>query len=235
MRVSCVWRSEHRLRHREHACGGLQPLKRKLYGFNYSLLLLCALAVTGCGATRPSKYYELTIPDNAADPPAANAYPVSILVGPLNASHLYREDHIVYGSSGENMGTYEYQRWAEPPTEMIQDVIYRSLRSSARYRSVESLRSSTRGDYLLHGHLYDFKEITGSPMAGRLSIELELRDTKTGATVWTHLYNHDEAASGKDVPAVVAALNRNVHRAASEFAANLDQYFSTHPPTAPAQ
>ncbi len=207
-------------------------LRRAPSGFTFVALLCILLA--GCGAARPSKYYQLTIPgDNAADPPAANAYPVSILVGPLNASHLYREDHIVYGSSGENMGTYEYQRWAEPPAEMIQDVIYRSLRSSGRYRSVESLRSSTRGDYLLHGHLYDFKEITGSPMAGRLSIELELRDTKTGATVWTHLYNHDEPASGKDVPAVVAALNRDVHRAATEFAASLDQYFASRPPTPP--
>ncbi len=200
-----------------------------------TVALLCAL-LAGCGAARPSKYYQLTIPgDNAADPPAANAYPVSILVGPLNASHLYREDHIVYGSSGENMGTYEYQRWAEPPAEMIQEVIYRSLRASGRYRSVESLRSSTRGDYLLHGHLYDFKELTGSSMAGRLSIELELRDTKTGATVWTHLYNHDEPVSGKDVSAVVAALNRNVHRAAAEFAASLDQYFTNRPPATPAQ
>src|SRR5260370_40836887 len=106
------------------------------------------------------------------------------------------------------MGVYEYQRWVEPPAEMIQDVIFRSLRSSGRYRSVEALRSSTRGDYLLHGHLYDFKEITGSPMAGRPSSKLELRDTKTGATVWTHLYNHDEPASRQHVPAVVAALTR---------------------------
>ncbi len=156
-------------------------------------------------------------------------------MGPLSASHLYREDHIVYSSSGENMGFYEYQRWAEPPTEMIQQVLFRSLRVSGRYRSVYSLRSSIRGDYLLHGHLYDFKEISGSSMAGRVSIELELRDTKTGATVWTHLYNHDEPVSGKDVSAVVAALNRNVHRAAAEFAASLDQYFTSRPPATPAQ
>jgi len=200
-----------------------------------TVALLCAL-LAGCGAARPSKYYQLTIPgDNAADPPAASVYPVTILVGPLSASHLYREDHIVYSSTGENMGFYEYQRWAEPPTEMIQQVLFRSLRVSGRYRSVYSLRSSIRGDYLLHGHLYDFKEISGSSMAGRVSIELELRDTKTGATVWTHLYNHDEPVSGKDVSAVVAALNRNVHRAAAEFAASLDQYFTSRPPAAPAQ
>jgi len=199
-----------------------------------TVALLCVL-FAGCGAARPASYYQLTPPsDNAADPAAVNAYPVTILVGPLTSSHLYREDHIVYSSRAENMGVYEYQRWAGPPDEMIQDVIFRSLRASGRYRSVHSLRSSVRGDYLLHGHLYDFEEITGSPMSARLVLELELRDTKTGETVWTHLYNHDEPVSGKDVSAVVAALNRNVQRATSEFTASLAQYFSAHPPAAPS-
>src|ERR1700719_1370533 len=175
-----------------------------------SVFLLCAVLVAGCGAARPASYYQLTAPsNNAADPPS-DAFPVTIIMGTLTSSHLYREDHIVYSSSGEDMGTYEYQRWAEPPAEMIQDVIFRSLRSSGRYRSVYSLRSSIRGDYLLHGHLYDFKEVNSSGTLGRLTLELELRDTKNGATLWTHLYNHDEPAKGKDVSAVVAALNRNV-------------------------
>jgi ABC-type uncharacterized transport system auxiliary subunit len=215
--------------------GASQSATRKTYFEIVTALLLCA-CLAGCGAARPNKYYQLTIPgdNNVADPPVANVYPVTILVGPLNTSHLYREDHIVYSSGGENMGTYEYQRWAEPPAEMIQDVIFRSLRSSGRYRSVYSLRSSVRGDYLLHGHLYDFKELSSSGTLGRLNLELELRDTKTGNTVWTHAYNHDEPASGKEVSAVVAALNRNVQRAAAEFAASLDQYFSAHPPSAPA-
>jgi cholesterol transport system auxiliary component len=196
-----------------------------------STLALLGVLFAGCGAARPSSYYQLTPPSgNLADPQPANVYPVTILVGPLTSSHLYREDHIVYSSNAENMGVYEYQRWAEPPTEMIQDVIFRSLRSSGRYRSVHSLRSSVRGDYLLHGHLYDFKEISGSPMSARLNLELEMRDTKTGETVWTHLYNHDEPVSGKDVAAVVAALDRNVQRATSEFTASLAQYFSAHPP-----
>jgi len=133
------------------------------------------------------------------------------------------------------MGTYEFQRWAEPPTEMIQDVLLRALRASGRYRSVYAQRSSIRGDYLLHGELYDFKEITGAAMSARLVLELELRDTRTGNTVWTHLYNHDEPVSGKAVSAVVAALDHNVQRATNEFTASLAQYFSAHPPaSAPA-
>jgi ABC-type uncharacterized transport system auxiliary subunit len=201
------------------------------------ILLLCGL-MAGCGAARPNKYYQLTFPgDAAADPPAGAVHPVSIIVGTLNASHLYREDHIVYGSSAENMGTYEYQRWAEPPAEMIQDVLLHALRNSGRFRTVLSLRSTAHGDYLLHGHLYELKEITGASMAGRLSMELELRDTRNGETLWTHLYSHDEAVSGKDVGAVVKALNHNVQRAAAELTASLDQYFAAHlpaPASAPA-
>ena len=201
-----------------------------------TILLLCGV-IAGCGAARPSKYYQLTMPtENSADPPRQTIYPVRILVGPLAASHLYREDNIVYSSNGESMGTYQYQRWAEPPTVMIQDLIFRTLRSSGRYRSVHSLRSSMRGEYLLHGHLYDFKEIAGSSMVGRVAMAMELRDTNSGETVWTHSYNHDEPVAGKDIHAVVDALNRNVQRAAAEFASSLDQYFAAHPlAPAPAQ
>ena len=201
------------------------------------ILLICAFVVAGCGAARPAKYYQLTLPpDTAADPPPGDVYPFTILMGPILSSHLYREDHIVYSSNDENMGTYEYQRWAEPPTEMLQEVLFRALRSSGHYRSVYAERSSIRGDYLLHGRLYDFKEVSGAPMVGRVSLDLELRDTKTGTTVWTHLYNHDEPVDGKNVSSVVAALDRNVHRATNEITASLIQYFSAHPPTAtPAQ
>ena len=203
----------------------------------YSIVfLLCAALLAGCGAARPSKYYQLTVPgDNTADPPG-DAFPVTIVMGPLMSSHLYREDHIVYGSNGEAMGTYEYQRWAQPPSEMIEEVLLRALRSSGRYRAVYAQHSSIRGDYLLHGQLYDFKEMTGSPISARVALELELRDTRTGNTVWTHLYNHDEPVSGKDVSAVVAALDHNVQRATNELTASLAQYFSAHPPAStPAQ
>src|SRR5260370_27341346 len=202
----------------------------------YSIIfLLSAALLAGCGAGRPSKYYQLTVPGNDSADPPGDAFPVTMIMGPLMSSHLYREDRIVYSSNGEAMGADEYQRWAQAPTEMIEEVLFRALRSSGRYRSVYALRSSIRGDYLLHGQLYDFKEITGSSMSARLALELELRDTKTASTVWTHLYNHDEPVEGKDVSAVVAALNPNVHRATNEFTASLVQYFSAHPPASPAQ
>src|SRR5439155_13299602 len=105
--------------------------------------------------------------------------------GPITSSHLYRGDRVVY-STGSEMGTYEYQRWAESPSEMIAEMLVRGLRESGRYHAVYSQTSSAHGDYLVRGHLYDFKEISGGGVLARVTIELELRDLKTGATVWTH-------------------------------------------------
>ncbi len=192
-----------------------------------SMVALAAGLLTGCGAARSSEYYQLTVPGDAASAAQSNPYAVTLLLGPLRGSHLYREDHIVYSSRGENMGTYEYQQWAEPPTEMLVDVLLRELRASGRYRAVDVLRSNSHGDYILYGRLYDFKEISASPLMARLTIELEMRETKSGSTVWTHYYSHDEPVSGKDISAVVAALDRNAQRGMGEVRSSLDQYFST--------
>jgi ABC-type uncharacterized transport system auxiliary subunit len=86
-----------------------------------------------------------------------------------------------------------------------------------------------QGDFAIRGRLYDFKEVDGEQISARVTLELEMRDLKNGATVWTHYYTHDEPASGKDVPAVVAALDKNVQRAVKEVVESLDQYFASHP------
>ena len=152
---------------------------------------------------------------------------MTLLLGPITSSHLYRDDHIVYTSNGEAMGTYEYQRWAEPPSEMISDVLLRELQESERYQHVYSLRSDSRGDYVLRGRLYDFREISGNGLAARVAFDFELRDSKTGTTVWNRSYSHDEPVKGKDVSAVVAAMDRNVQSGLSEVLESLGQYFST--------
>jgi ABC-type uncharacterized transport system auxiliary subunit len=204
---------------------------QKAAGFAWSLALALFVALlAGCGAARPSKYYQLTVPSDPPSSAEARPFPVTLLIGPLRASHLYREDHIVYGSSGSNMGTYEYQRWAEPPTEMLAEVLQRELQSSGRYRAVEMLRSNSRGDYIVYGRLYDFRELSGAQLSTRVVADFELRETKTGSTAWSHYYTHDEPAGGKNMAAVVAALDRNAQRCVEEVKSSLEQYFSAHPP-----
>lgn len=192
---------------------------------SFSLVLM----LTGCGATRSSKYYQLTVPAAQNGVQTGDPVGATLVVSPLLASHLYREDRIVYSTGEEQMGTYEYHRWVEPPTEMIQEVLLRELRASGRYKAVYGERSSVNGDFLIRGRLYEFKEVSGRPLLAKVTFELEMRELKSGSTVWRHYYSHEEPVSGKDVPAVVAALDRNVQTAVKEMLASLDQYFAEHP------
>jgi ABC-type uncharacterized transport system auxiliary subunit len=204
------------------------------YRIIFPALMLCLGMLSGCGAARPSKFYQLTLPSDKTSGADPVPFPVTLLLGPITTSHIYRDDHIVYTSSGEAMGLYEYQRWAEPPSEMISDVLLRELQNSERYQHVYSLHSDSRGDYVLRGRLYDFREVTGNGLAARVAFEFELRDSKTGATVWSRSYLHDEPVDGKNVPAVVAAMNRNVQSGLSEIMGGLEQYFAGHTQTTAA-
>jgi len=192
-------------------------------------VLTSALALSACGGGgRPSKFYALDLP--AAPASTGEPYPVSIMVGRMSASHLLRDDRIVYRNTGLEMGTYNYHRWAEPPTDMLEALLTRLLRSSGKYKSVHTLRSNAVGDYILRGRLHDFEEVAASSgLVARVAFDIELFHRESGATVWSHSYSHDEPVTGKEVPEVVAALNRNVQAGLQQAAANLDRHFATHP------
>ena len=195
-------------------------------------LLALAIALAGiCGCSVPkTEYYQLKAPNEMNSAAAAgDALPITLLVGPLKASHLYREDRLVYSTDSDEMGTYQNHRWAQAPTAMIQELLWRSLRASGHYSSVYQLSSSSHGDFLLQGNLYDFKEVSGNAVVARMSVDLDLRDMKSGAIVWTHAYDHDEPVSRKTVPAVVAALDQNAQEFVSDAESSLSQYFAAHP------
>lgn len=193
------------------------------------LILLAALILAGCGgASHPIHYYTLDLP---APPDAArNPYPVTLLVARVTAPMVLRDDRIVYRSGANELGTYEYHRWAEPPATLLETGLLRLLRSSGRYQSVSEMSSRVRGQYLIRGRLYDFEEVDASAIAARVALEAELIDQKSGKVVWSHFYSQDEPVSGDDVASVVAALNKNLMRGLDEVAAGLDGYFSKTPP-----
>jgi ABC-type uncharacterized transport system auxiliary subunit len=190
-------------------------------------ILALAICLAGCAAAKPVKYYQLTYPSNELV--AQDAVNVTLMVRTFEASHLYLDDKIVYGYDSPEMGTYEYQRWSEPPVEVLQNALVRGLRSSGRFRAVYMLRADMGGQFVLGGHLYDFKEVDGNPMTARLGFEVRLRDRKHNATVWTHSYMHDEPASEKTVASFVVAMDKNVHRGVQEVQAGLEEYFRNHP------
>jgi ABC-type uncharacterized transport system auxiliary subunit len=193
------------------------------------LIAVAALMTASCGATKPSRYYAIEVPTATAG--AASAMPVTLLVGRVTAPHILRDDRIAYRSTATEIGMYEYHRWAEPPATMMEALVVRRLRGDGRYRSVQSLSSNAQGDYILRGRLHQFEEVSGaSGLTARVSLEMELFDKKSGTVVWTNLFKAEETVNGKEVPAVVDALNTGTQRVLDQIATGLSTYFAQHPP-----
>jgi ABC-type uncharacterized transport system auxiliary subunit len=182
-----------------------------------AVAFLAAIGLSGCGSMKPVRYYQLTHPPTAALSSSQPPLDVSLLVRPFQTSHLYREDRIVYGGEGEQIGLYEYERWVEPPFELLQDALARGFRSSGHFKNVTKLRSDSSVDFSLIGHLYVFREVSTGGIVTRLNFDVELIDLKAGKPVWRHTYNHDEPSSGKSVKDIAAAMDKNVQLSVQEI------------------
>ena len=220
------------MRIRQHFAFSVRQLARltaRMPRLGISSAVFAVVLLSGCAKPRAIKYYQITYPSNVSV--SQEMIDTMLLVRSFDASHLYLDDRIVYGYDSPEMGTYEDERWAEPPVEMLRDAIVRGLRSSGMFKGgVYIARSDLGGRYLLSGHLYDFRELDAATVSARLAFEARLWDRKTRTLVWSHSYSFDEPAAEKSVSAVAAAMDRNVQRSVQAIAADLTEYFKAHPP-----
>jgi ABC-type uncharacterized transport system auxiliary subunit len=188
----------------------------ELFG-GLALVVLLAAGLSSCGSIKPVKYYQLTHPATSTLGASQSPIDAAILVHLFQTSHLYREDRIVYGGEGEQLGLYENHRWVEPPAELLQDALARGLRSSGHFRAVTTLRSDAGAEFGLNGHLYAFREVSTGGIVARLNFDVELMDLKLGTAIWRHTYNHDEPTNGKTVADIAAAMDKNVQLSVQEI------------------
>jgi ABC-type uncharacterized transport system auxiliary subunit len=191
------------------------------------LLSLFALTLSGCGSTKPIRYYTIQSPTAPALP--NGTHEVSLLVAGISGSEIFRRSPIAYRIGANEIGSYQYSQWAEPPVEIIQNSLIRLLLASGNYQSVASFSSASGGQFVVRGRLNDFEEVDGANITGLVSMEFDLYDRKSGKVVWSHSYSQSEPVQGKEISAIVQALDINLDRGLKEVAAGLNQYFATNP------
>jgi cholesterol transport system auxiliary component len=189
------------------------------------VVLLAAIVLGACGSGRPIRYYTVDVPP--APTPSTTVYPVTLLIGHIGGPGILMDQPIAYRSGPNEIGTYRYHLWDEPPVQMVKTNLVRRLRASGKYQSVAELGSSAQGEYVLQGRLYDFEEVdTSSSMAALVSMDFELYDHKDHKMVWSRFYSHSELVQGQNIADVVSALDRNLTQGLNEAISGLDTYFS---------
>jgi ABC-type uncharacterized transport system auxiliary subunit len=133
----------------------------------------------------------------------------------------------VYRESPEEIGFYEYHRWAAEPAETVTTAMIDSLRSSRLFSFVKRYDGHNQQDYLLVGRLERLEEIDyGGPVRVETKISAELVNLRTGATEWTGDASETLNVENRNIDSVVSAMNRVVQKSIDKLVASLDQRHS---------
>ena len=126
---------------------------------NLAVAFMGALVLAGCGSVRYPTTYVLNFP-----PPVPQAAPSNGALGPV-AIREFRcpeylcEGRIVYRSSPEEVGFYEYHRWAMNPRQAITQYVEEGLRAQSLFKSVSVHERGSEAAYVLSGNIERLEEV----------------------------------------------------------------------------
>jgi ABC-type uncharacterized transport system auxiliary subunit len=181
-------------------------------------MIAACIAMAGCmGKVKYPNYYTLNVPP-PPDPPAQEGARASLGVREFRSPTYLRQGAIVYRPSPEQIGFYNYHRWAVDPRELVTTAVANRLRASGNFARVSIYDGHSNPDYILAGRLEKLEEVD---YEGGVKVQVEIwaQMTKldTGATVWSNEVSESGTVSGRDVPAIVSEMNHAMDRAIAKL------------------
>jgi ABC-type uncharacterized transport system auxiliary subunit len=198
-------------------------MKQQLIAISFVLTALIALA--GCGgAVKYPNYYTLHVPP-PPDPPAQEGVHASLAVREFRSPAYLHQGAIVYKTSPEQIGFYNYHRWAVDPRDAVTTAVTDRLRASGNFTQVKLYDGRSDVDFILSGRIEKLEEVDyEGGIKVEVAITAQMTNLTTGATVWTNSVDEVASVSQRDVPAVVSEINRTMARA-------IEKLLTPPPPT----
>ena len=180
--------------------------------------VMISVPLSGCmGKIKYPTYYTLNLAP-APDPPPRNGVLPSIAVRQFQAPVYLREGPIVYLISPEEMGFYEYHRWAVDPRQAITNAIVERLRASGNFALVKTYDGRNDVDYVLSGRLDKLDEVDYEDgVRVEIALSAQVIDLHSGKTVWTNSASNTAKLGKRKVSAVVRQMSSTTDRTIEEL------------------
>jgi uncharacterized lipoprotein YmbA len=193
---------------------------RNLLKLSFSAALLL---MAGCtGKVMQPHYYTLEMAPAMSSTVSGRQVAAAVAVSQFIAPPYLRQGRIVYRQSPEEVGFYDYQRWAVDPAETITAVMIQSLRSRELFSIVKRYDGRNTQDYLLTGRIERLEELDyEGPVRVKAEISAELLNLRTGSTEWTGEATATFNVEKSSVDSVVAQMNHAVQDCVEQLAASL--------------
>jgi len=184
--------------------------------------LTISACLIGCvNRARFPAYYTLHVPP-AIDVPIAGGTRPSLAVREFRSPAYLRQGAIVYRISPEQVGFYQYHRWAGDPREFVTNAIIDRLRATGRFAEVRSYDGRSDVDFVLNGRLEKLEEVDyEGGVKVKVAFSAEITDPRAGKTVWSNTASESAPVEKRNVPAVVAEMSQATDHAIQKLLASL--------------
>lgn len=183
----------------------------------HALLAALAVALAGCGLTRPTPVKQTYLLEaqpaaQAAQATAAAPKPFALKVGTITVAAPFRGRTLVYRETDIKYEADFYSEYFVAPAAMLTEATTSWLASAGLFREVLPGASTADGDYLLEGFVSelvgDFRD-TAKP-AAVIRAKFFLSDTHTlgGGVVWNREFTQRVALRERSPDAVATGLNQ---------------------------
>jgi ABC-type uncharacterized transport system auxiliary subunit len=195
-------------------------MKKYLKALAFTLAVLAAL--TGCaGKIRYPSYYTLNLPP-APDPAPEENVRASIAVREFQSPAYLRQGPVVYRRTPEEIGFYEYHRWASDPRVQVTNAVIDHLRAGGHFSAVSTYDGRSNADYIFSGRLEKLEEVDyDGGVKVEVAISAKITRVARGATVWSNTVSEAATVPQRNVPGVVSQMNKSMDLAINKLLASI--------------
>lgn len=183
--------------------------------------LTLAVLLAGCSAIPDRQSAQASYRLEPPLPPAASdvaASPLTLQVRRPTAATSYDSEQIAFRREPFRLDYYTRSRWAEPPAEMLGDLMTRALEDAGLYRVVLGPAARLPADLRLHTELIALEHVIhgtsqtqGSEV--RLAMRMQLVESRSSRVLATSSFEIVRPAFSTDAQGAVAAANEAVREA----------------------
>jgi ABC-type uncharacterized transport system auxiliary subunit len=144
-------------------------------------------------------------------------------VRPFTAATRYR-DRILYRLSEVEIGFYEYDRWVEPPEEMVTRMVGSMVRASGLFRQVVAADNVQLPAWILSAELTRFDEVRlRENSRAECWLRVELRRARDEQLLWSEVISAAVPFAAETPEALAQAMRRAVRQVALRLITGLEK------------
>jgi uncharacterized lipoprotein YmbA len=183
-----------------------------------------ALFAAACGSARFPTYYTLHVAPQPKLAANDGRRTVAVAVRRFDAADYIRQGRIVYRETPEQVGFYDYHRWAADPGATVTVAMIDALRSAGLFATVVPYDGQERQEWVLRGRLARLDEIDyGGGVRVEASLVAELVNRQTGEMLWTGQASEMSDVETRTVDSVVGAMSHAIATSIDRLIASMDQ------------